>query len=335
MTRRPWRLLAGVVLAGLLAGAWFSWPSLQQWRERREALGLSQQGRFAEAEPLLKRTLERDKNDVAVVKALGLGYFDAHKDDEAESYLRRWQSLQPEQSEPRERLMELLVRQVKVSMTLDRAERVPEADADLVEMQKREILSLLIAGRHADAEQLGRRYLESRPRSITLRYLLAEACHVQGKDEEARNLLDRLLQEQPRHKDALVRRALLYSEADQADKAIPLLRQVLAQDRWHTTARYHLSQALARLGQTAEAEREMAEMLRHKAAEHALHDMAVQPNNVELQLKAAEALLNGGRSAEGIRLLGQILARYPGHDDALRLLAKDDNAKSQPGKPNP
>jgi tetratricopeptide (TPR) repeat protein len=313
--------------------AGLGWRSSQPAREREKALRLSRQGEFAEAEPLLKRVLERNTGDIEVVKALALGYFDAHQDEQADHYLERWHNLQPDAEEPRERLMQLLVRQVKVKLILDRADRVPEPEAESLEPLRRQILSFLVEGRHADAEQICRRDLERRPGSPTLRGLLAEACHLQGKDEEAASLLDQVLRARPLYRDALVLRAVLHCEAGQAEQAIPLLRRALAQDRFNTQARYHLSQALARTGRTAEAKREMADVLRYEAVGQALQEAAVQPRNLERQVKAAEALMSSGRSEEGIRMLRAVLARDPGHAAARRALSAGAGAKGAPPDP--
>jgi tetratricopeptide (TPR) repeat protein len=317
-----------VVLAAATAG--LGWYASGPAREREKALRLSRQGAFAEAKPLLKRALERNAGDLDVVKALALGYFDAHQDEQADDYLERWHKLQPDADEPRERLMQVLVRQVKVKMALANSETVPEPEAEALEPQRQQVLSSLVEGRHAEAEQLCRRYLERRPGSPTLRYLLAEACHLGGKDEEAASVLDQVLRGRPLYRDALLLRAVLYGEADQAEQAIPLLRRVLSQDRFNTRARYHLGQALARTGRTAEAEQQMAEMLRHDAVGHALHGAAVQPRNLEGHVKAAEALLNSGRSEEGIRLLRQVLARHPGYAPARRALSASEGTKGHP-----
>src|SRR5439155_17462823 len=120
-----------------------------------------------------------------------------------------------------------LVRRVKVGMILERRE--PVAEGSRVVAQQREVLSLQVEGLHADMEQRCREFLARRPDSVTLRGLLAEACHLRGKDDEARTLVEQLLQEQPQDKDALVLRAILYCEANQASQALPLLRRVLAQ----------------------------------------------------------------------------------------------------------
>ena len=121
-------------------------------------------------------------------------------------------------------------------------------------------------GRHAEAEQACRRFLRGAPGAAGLLYYLADACHGQGQDEEARAVLDSLLQRHPRHVDALVLRAILYGEAERDDQAIVLLRRALTQDPSHRLARSHLIQALARAGHAEEARHERDRMLREAAA---------------------------------------------------------------------
>ena len=320
--RRPRRLAAlTLALAILTAGGAATWYVVKPARERREALRLSREGAFADAEPVLRQLAERDGRDGEVLRALALGTLDAHRNDEAEAYLERWRALQPGEKEPEERLMQLLVRQVRVAMTLERAERTDEPDAEAVDAQRREILSLLAEGRHADAERRCRQHLTRRPGSPALRALLAEACHAQGKGDEARNLLDPLLRARPDHKDALLSRAVLFLEDDQPDQAVPLLRRVLSRDPGHTAARNHLGQALARAGHTAEAEKEMAELVRRTTADNMAGGSQVQPDNLEMQIKVAEALRASGRSDEGLRLLRRVLARQPDHAGARRALS--------------
>jgi hypothetical protein len=107
---------------------------------------------------------------------------------------------------------------------------------------------------------------------------------------------------------------------------------VLAQDPWHPTARYELSRALGRTGQTAEAEREAAELSRQNEAVRLLHDSRTQPDNLELRARAAEMLRRIGGPTEGIRRLGEILARYPNQPASLLLLATQPVVKGPGGE---
>jgi Tfp pilus assembly protein PilF len=115
-------------------------------------------------------------------------------------------------------------------------------------------------------------------------------------------------------------RALLFCDAGQYREAIPLLRKVIALDpQRQQTARYHLSLALARTGQEEEARKVMAEVQWAQAAKRLAGDG--HPDNLELQVRVAEAQLGAGRSEEALRLLEAVLARDPDYAAAHRLLA--------------
>src|SRR5262249_52753395 len=104
-------------------------------------------------------------------------------------------------------------------------------------------------------------------------------------------------------------------------QAILFLRRALAQDPANRLARFHLIQTLARAGKAQEARRERDQMLREANLGQLLADLRVQPDNLELALRAAEASLNLGRVEEGQRLLDKILMKAPGNEAALRLRA--------------
>src|SRR5262249_47558110 len=65
--------------------------------ERQDGLRLARAGRFAEAEPLLQRALERNSGGVQVLSALALGKLG---EPDAEDYLSRWCELCPAEARP-------------------------------------------------------------------------------------------------------------------------------------------------------------------------------------------------------------------------------------------
>jgi tetratricopeptide (TPR) repeat protein len=308
-------LLGGLGAAGLL---WLR--SYQASLERQEALRLSQQGHFDQAEAGLLRVYARNASDIDSVRALALGYLTAARDPEAAIYLARWCELQPDLAEPHRQRMEWLERHEDLVEAAAEGERVLELDPADSQLQKRVILMHLKEGRYADVERLSRRLLERQPGHPGLVYFLAEACHGLGKNDEAAALLDPLLPAQPGFAAPPMLRAILYCEANQEAQAIPLLRRVLALDPSSKTAHYHLAQALARLGQSAEAEREKADYLRLEEFERLRTDMRLQPGNLELQIKGAQAYLQRGQKEEAMRLLRRVMAQDPGNQAARRLL---------------
>jgi predicted Zn-dependent protease len=314
-------MLAVLVLAGVAAGIGFWVRSAQQTRERKESLRLYQLGRFADARPLLQRAFERNPDDQEVVKALAIGCFDAHEFAEAEPYLDGWCALQPGQTEPFLRRLELAVQRGKVDQAVEDGEHLLELEPGNPTLRQRVLFLFLTNGRFAETERACRRLLRGLPNDLSLRYYLAEACHEQGKDDEAARLLDRLLQEQPRFLEALMLRGVLYYQAGRDDQAIALLQKVVAQKPSQQAARHYLGLALARAGKTTDARGELARMLQLNETERLLIDKDFQPHNLELQLKAAEALLKSGRTADGFGIIQQVLTRDPRNAEAQRLRA--------------
>jgi tetratricopeptide (TPR) repeat protein len=87
---------------------------------------------------------------------------------------------------------------------------------------RREVVWLLLGvGRFGEAEQTCRRCLALAPADPWLHYLLARACHGQGKRAEAESFLDPVVRAQPQFAEALLLRAILHREADQPAQAIP------------------------------------------------------------------------------------------------------------------
>jgi predicted Zn-dependent protease len=331
LRRRVW-VLAAAGLIALVAGGWFGWRLVRAAHLREHALRLSGQGDFAAAEPFLRRAFEQDGRDAEVVRALALGYLRADQARNAEVYLNRWCDVQPDRVEPHERRLELFLGMKHNDQAVAEARRLLQLKPDHRRAQQLLAMLLVQQGRHAEAEGVCRRFLQGAPGEAVLLYYLAESCHGRGNDREAETILDSLLRDQPRYHPALVLRAILYREAEQDEQAIPLLRQALALAPANRLAGSHLIQALARTGRAEEARRERDQMLRRVRAERALMDFRVQPDNLELGVKAGEALLEVGRPEEGLRLLEEVLARAPGNEAALRLRAAHQGARA-PGAP--
>ncbi len=313
-----------------MAAALLGWRYLQQRRERAHALALAQQGDFAAAAPLLQHVLERSPDDLEVVEALARGHLAARDLARAEPYLSRWCDLQPDETTPFRLRLDVYRQLTLHTKALADARRVLELEPTDFAMRTRVIGLLFSRGRFAAAEQACREALHQRPDAPNLRLLLAEIRRAQGDNPGAGAILDRLLLEQPAHAAALMARAILYFEADQPDRAIPLFRKILAEDpRRQRTARYHLSLALARAGQTEEAERLMAEVRVMQQAEALLTESNTQPTNLDLQLRAARALLDANQPAQALPLLERILTRDPTHAPAHRLLARSYERQGQ------
>jgi tetratricopeptide (TPR) repeat protein len=328
------------VFAVAAAAISFVWRDSQARSERAEGLRVAQLGRFADAEPLLHRTLERNANDLDVIKALAQGLFGTGQLSEAEPYVDRWCVLQPREAEPFKRRMELRHRRALAAAAaadghrimeeaLTNGQRALELDPEDEPVAQEVIWLLMQVGRFDEAEPLCRRSLQRRPGDPWVTYLLAKISHARGAASEAQALLDALLRQYPQFARGLLLRAVLYNEAGEPDRAIPLLRQVLTLDSARQPeARYQLSLALARTGHADEARQVMAQVQKEN-----LDRILVSTNNPDtpgVKLQKAEAHLAAGQEEEALRLLTGLLEGDPGFAPAHALLASYYERRGQP-----
>lgn len=320
-----------VLALALSAGAWFGW---RQWEARsaaREALRLAQDGLFSDAEPKLRAALEYDRNNVELLRALALGLLRTQQLAEGELALTRWCLVSEGDAEPHRLRMDLrqhlaqqakagAARQQLLELALDDGRLLmalnPEDDATA-----RKIVWLCLGtGQFEEAERVCRRCRDRQPDDPSLMYLHARVCHARGVNTEGQALLDKLLSRVPEFVPALLLRAILYYEADEAEKAIPLLRKVIAAGgESHKEARYHLGLALSRAGQTEEAKRVLAEVQRDQFEKETRRPG--EKDSLAVRVRRGELLLGSGRAKEAVELLQGVLEEAPACVAAHRLLA--------------
>ena len=320
---RRWRgatLLAALAL--LVLGAFFGWRGLRDQAERRQALELADRGHFDVAEPLLLHAQERHPADVAVVRALALGYFSANQRAEAQTFLDRWCDLQPQEKEPYKQRLDFWMRQQRLAEALADAERVLQLDPHDAEVHRLKARVLLLSARHEEAEQECLRCLQVEPDNPDLQFLLAWIYHHQGRTAEATVLAERVVRARPTFGGGLVLRGELYLEAEQPQPAIPLLRQAAAVQTGPEQIRalYQLSLALTRAGQEDEAKKVLAELRWRQALETWSRDPH-RDAQTELQIPVFETLVAAGKTTEALRFLEGIVQRNPTATGPHHLLA--------------
>jgi predicted Zn-dependent protease len=310
--------LLGVTLA--LIWGWFAYRSRL---ERAEALNLFRAGRFPEAEPLLRRTLERRPDDIESLQALVEVVRAGDDPPSAEPLLKQWCELRPGDAQPWKHLLELYKQQHKYEQALDCARAVLEREPDNQAMQRRLAELLVSSGRFEDAERACQVCLDKQPGERSLLLLLAEIKRWQGRTAEAEAILERLLAEHPDYVAAQMSAGVLYRETGRFDKAIPLLEQVVRRDRRRArTACYQLTMALEQAGRHDEAQRAAAKLRYLQDAQILRELLESQPNDLDLKVRLAEMLLEHGEVEEGARLLKETLARDPEFQAARQLRAR-------------
>ncbi len=237
-----------------------------QWlggrRDREEGLRLAEHGRFARALPFLHKALARYPADVPVVRALALGTLAARDTVAAEEYIARWVELRPDDPEPLVSRMELNRYRLRRDQAIDDGRRILALAPDRDDVRAGLAELYLEYGRCGEAERECRTLLTRHPADPQALYLLANAYHRMGRFPEAAAVLDPIVRDHPEMTGAVLLRGILYYEAGQPKRAAPLLRQALTGalgEAGRKKACYYLGLSLARLGQTAEARRLIAE----------------------------------------------------------------------------
>ncbi len=321
------RLVLSAIAVVLGLGGFLGWQWLRDRVERQEALRIAERGDFSTAEALLKRVAQRHPNDAAVARALALGYLSADRLAEAEPYFERWCQARPGDAEPYNERIRLWLRWSRLRNVVEDARRVLELEPDNRKLRQQLPRWLLIMGRFEEAEEECQRFLRAWPDDPWVLLIQAMLHQRQGRLQAATAIVDRLVADYRDFAEAYVLRATLYLDADQPDKAIPWLERAAAiQEGPHRReALYELSLALARTGKTKDAEQVMAEarlLQEQESLRGMLHGSeGERPDNVNVQVRLAEEMLNAGQTESGLRRLTDILKQDPNCAAAHRVLA--------------
>lgn len=346
----PRRLVrSGLLLGGLfvlvavaVAFARVEWERAEARRAGREAVTLAQHGRFREAEPKLRTALEYDPDNCELLRALALGLLRVDNREKAEPILTHWCNVSPDQAEPFRHRMDLRHRsavqtpvlpeqQRLKELALEDGRRVIELDPGDSSTASKVAWLLLASSQFEEADRVCRRFVARHPEDAEWLFLHARACHALNAHAEAQGLLKSLLARQPQFTPGLLLLAILHYESDESELAIPLLRRVIADSGGaHKEARYHLGLALARAGQTEEAQRWLADVQR----ENLDRDTAGlgERESLAVRVRRAELLWRGGRADEALVVLRTVLDEDPAYAPAHGLLAAYYSQKGEPAK---
>lgn len=153
------------------------------------------------------------------------------------------------------------------------------------------------------------------------------ACRVvQGRTDEARQLLDEVLTANPNHFAALRQRGNLEREAGQYVESESWLRKALEQKPLDPLARYSLHLTLlAQPDRQAEAEQERLRWERDRQVTLRLTrlirtELLAHPNDPDLAAEAGELLLKVGEDRRGLYWLNKALSIAPNHVASHRAL---------------
>jgi predicted Zn-dependent protease len=287
---------------------------------------LAQRGKLTEVEHFLRRRIQQEHPDrLLILETLSWEFMLRNRLSDALSLLDLWLEKQPDD-------YEALVRRgwVKEHMfDMDQAaDDFCKALAlrparDNVRQRLTEVL--LKRNRTTDALAEAKELLRRQPDNPDANYCYARCLRLLGRNQEAEQLLDRLLAGQPRHAKALGMRAQLAVEAGRDQEASELLARAIEVDPSEQSHKYTLFLCLTRLGKTQEAKLVEAKMA-ESAAEVRRMDKLVRevnqkPNDPALRYEAGMIFLRNGFTQDGLHWLSTALDVDPNHRPTHQALA--------------
>ena len=297
----------------------FRW--LEHQSERDDALRGAKSGDFDSVRPALDRCLERQPNDVELLRAYALAALKAGRLPESEIAFDRWCSVDSSNPEPFLARIDLRLAQKQLPQAIEDAGVALRLRPDDDELRLKRAQWLYTTGELDEANRECGECLQRHADDLNVVQLQAEICYALGETLRTQELVGKLLFRDPNRPAALVLRGALYIDAGQPERAIPLMQQVLAMRREKQRAASHyLSLALSQTGQLEEAKRVIAELQQNQTLT-LWQQYGHTDHKLGLQVRIAESLLNTGRSDEGLRMLEEILRETPDCTSAHKLLA--------------
>ena len=181
---------------------------------------------------------------------------------------------------------------------------------------------LIYAGEYQEAAELFEQLLAQQPDDAVVLLGLARCRRLGGDITETERLLDELLARDSPPVPALVERASLAQQMREFSAAEGWFRQALARDPFDRDACHGLGQCLRALGQPKEAEIYEARRARIDSDLEQLAKLCEQmgktPNDADLPYQAGLICLRNGQKAEARRWFRNVLQHEPQHGGALR-----------------
>jgi Tfp pilus assembly protein PilF len=285
-----------------------------------------QQGDLARVERSLVSLLNQGHPDTPLIaEVLTPAFLQTFQLDNAAECVRRWLEREPERIEAwlyRAKVYEYRHNSAEIVTSYRRlVELDPEND------QARLLLAGQLIHQHRPQEAL-EQFQYVRPRlGDTPRVLGGIACCQRelNHPEEARQLLDRVLAEEPHNSLALGERGRLAFQFESAAEAEKWLRRALVEQPAERDLLYSLAQCLQQLGKRQEAERVQAQLQKIEADLARLSELtrkiASRPHDADLRCEAGQIMLRNGQETEGLRWLASALQEDPSHAATLQALA--------------
>jgi tetratricopeptide (TPR) repeat protein len=284
-------------------------------------------GRLDEVEDhLLPQIRAEPARAALVLEALAEGYLRMSRPPDAQAYLDRWLAADPDNVQAHFLYGNLHRQGHALTRAVHEYRRALELDASRDDARWQLGVCLQEIGRQDEARAC---FEELRPRrgdDPDLLARLALSYHNQGRDAEARVLLEAVLAAHPEHALALRTRGDVELTEGKAEAARQWLDRAAAANPYDHRTQFLLGQCFQRMGDETEARRHRirSEKLKEQAerlSEIANRQMPARPNDPELHCEMGRLLIALGRRDAAERWLLSALRLDPNHQSAHAALA--------------
>ncbi len=294
--------------------------------DRARAIALAWMGRYQEAESVLTKLVTNSSHpDPEVDEALAKCCLETFQLVAADRVIDRWINDAPDDARARywkgeigRRTSEdppIVIQHYEAALRLD-TEYDPARTA-LAELY-------LESHRLEDAAREYTTYHRRHPEDPAALIGLGRVAAEKGDVESALGYFDHAATVAPRDTKPLLELGKIEVQQGHLEAALEYLGRALALDPQEPAVHYHRSLVLARLGRTAESEREREESARLREDKEQLaklmRSLLNAPRDTALQLQAARWLFDHGHPEEGLRWTQKILAEHPRHPETSALL---------------
>lgn len=295
--------------------------------DREQTLARAQLGEMRGAESRLAELLSDPQGDeTEICNAFIQGYLQIQQYEAASRLLNSWADDFPNDPRP-------LFLRGTVQMNMEFWKEAEQDFRKALELDPKHYLSayhlasVLLTQKHPDqAMEFFRIAAEDELLEMESLAGQGHCFRLLGKVDEARQLLNKILQEHPGDVTASFELARLDIDNGDYEKARVRLEPIVAADPRHTDARYHLAIVMREKGQTEEAQahfiavREINEKLGD--ASDMAERIATDDSSADARLEIARIHLQYGSQKEGLMWLRSVLTFAPEHLEALKELEK-------------
>jgi tetratricopeptide (TPR) repeat protein len=300
-------------------------------------LARAQRGDLARvAGPLLLFAQRDHPESLQILEALSRGHLQEFRLEEALRCLGLWLERRPDDVQAllwRGKVWERVIQPGDAIVDYSRAlELAPERDDDRLHLA-----GVLISSRRP-AEAEGHLLLLAKQKSDDPKVLLglAQCRRLQGKPDEARRLLEQVLELSPENGTAFAERGRLELEDDRQADAEPWLRKAVEQFPYERDLVYALSQCLHKTGRNQEAEKYEQRLGSINTAldrlDVTLRKISASSDNPGLRQEAGLIFIQNGQAEEGLRWLSSALRQDPFHGPTHQTLADYYDSIGQRGQ---